>query len=343
MSRRFLSVLTAIACLCTCLSIVYADDLPIDPLASWTDGPTKKAILDFVARTTNKDRREFVPVDQRIATFDNDGTLWCEQPMYVQAAFIIDRIRVLAKNHPEWNTQEPFRSVLKGNLNEPIQQGTSAIAQMVMVTHAGMTTEEFEAIVKDWLATAEHPRFKRLYTQCIYQPMLELLAYLRANEFKTYIVSGGGIDFMRPYTEKAYGIPPEQVIGSSIRTRYEVRDDVPQIIRLPEIDFIDDQGGKPVGIEQFIGRRPVCAFGNSDGDFEMLRWTLAGNGTRFGFIVHHDDAEREYAYDRDSKIGRLAKALDEAPKYGWLIVSMKRDWKIIFPPKSPSSLKPSPR
>ena len=316
-----------------CIAICgFAAEATTDPLPSWNEGATKKAILDFVAKTTDKNADGFIPVDQRIATFDNDGTLWCEQPMYVQAAFIIDRVRALSPNHPEWKTQEPFKSVLAGNLQEPIEKGQNAIAQLVMVTHANMTVQEFEKAVTDWLATARHPRFKRPYTECVYQPMLELLAYLRANEFKTFIVSGGGIEFMRPWTQKSYGVPPQQVVGSSIRTRFEIKDDVPSIFRLPELNFIDDGPGKPVGINQHIGRRPMCAFGNSDGDYEMLQWTTMTKGVRLGMFVHHDDAEREYAYDRKSDIGRLVKGLDNADKYRWTIISMKRDWKTIFPP-----------
>ena len=309
-----------------------ADDAA-DPLTSWNEGPAKQAIVDFVAKVTNKDGADFVPVDRRIATFDNDGTLWCEQPMYVQAAYLIDRIKILAAKHPEWKTKEPFKSVLAGNLDEPIRKGENAIAELVMATHADMTTAEFDKFVSDWLATARHPRFNRPYTQCVYQPMLELLAHLRAHDFKTFIVSGGGVEFMRPWTQTTYGVPPEQVVGSSIRTRFEIRDGVPVIWRRPEINFIDDGPGKPVGINQFIGRRPVCAFGNSDGDYQMLQWTTMTKGARLGMIVHHDDADREYAYDRDSKIGRLVKGLDDAKKYGWVLISMKHDWKAIFPPK----------
>ena len=326
--RAVLCIAWALALSCACSA-----DEPTDPLPSWNEGPTKKAIVDFVAKVTNIDDADFVPVNQRIATFDNDGTLWCEQPMYVQAAFLFDRVKTLAVKHPEWKTKEPFKAVLSGNLSELIQKGENAIAELVMATHANMTTVEFEKTVSDWLATAHHPRFKRPYTECVYQPMLELLAYLRAHDFKTFIVSGGGIEFMRPWTEKTYGIPPEQVVGSSIRTKFEIRDDVPVIWRLPEINFIDDGPGKPVGINQTIGRRPVCAFGNSDGDYQMLQWTTMAKGARLGMIVHHDDAEREYAYDRDSKVGHLAKGLDDAKKYGWVLIRMKDDWKTIFPPK----------
>lgn len=302
-----------------------------DPLPSWNAGAAREAILQLVARTTAEGSKDFVPVGERIATFDNDGTLWCEQPMYVQAAFIIDRVKLLAKEHPEWKTEEPFKSVLAGNLQVPIQKGETAIAQLLGATHANMTVAEFEKTVTDWLATARHPRFHRPYNELVYQPMLEVLAYLRANQFKTFIVSGGGIEFMRPWAPAAYGIPPEQIVGSSIRTRFELRDGVPAIWRLPEINFIDDGPGKPVGINQFIGRRPVCAFGNSDGDYQMLQWTTMNRGARLGMYVHHDDPDREYAYDRKSPVGRLAKGLDDADKYGWIIISMKHDWKVVFP------------
>jgi hypothetical protein len=307
---------------------VYAAD---DPLASWTDGSAKQAIVGFVARVTTAGGRDFVPPAGRIATFDNDGCLWCEQPMYVQLAFALDRVKAMAPRHPEWNEQEPFASVLRGDLKVFAAGGEKGLVELVAATHAGMTTEEFERIVQEWLATARHPRFSRPYTECVYQPMLELLAYLRASEFKTYIVSGGGIEFMRPWAERVYGVRPEQVIGSSIKLKYELAGERPVLMRLPEIDFIDDKAGKPVAIQKFIGRRPVAAFGNSDGDYEMLRWTTAGEGLRLGLIVHHTDAEREYAYDRDSHFGRLDRALDEASMRGWTVVDMRRDWKQVFP------------
>jgi hypothetical protein len=305
-----------------------------DPLPSWNEGPTKRAIVEFVDRVTTDGSAGFVSVDERIAVFDNDGTLWCEQPMYVQAAFVFDRVRKLAPQHPGWKEQEPFKSLLAGDKQALAAQGEKGIAALVMATHAGMTTDEFETIVKDWLATARHPKYDRPYTECVYQPMLELLAYLRAGGFKTFIVSGGGVEFMRPWVEKTYGIPPEQVVGSAIKLKYELRGDVPVLMRLPAIDFVDDGSGKPVGIQRQIGRRPVAAFGNSDGDYEMLRWTTSAPGARFGLIVHHTDAEREVAYDRDSPVGRLAKALDEAPQRGWAVVDMRRDWKVVFPPRS---------
>jgi len=306
-----------------------------DPLASWNDGAAKQAVVDFVSRVTNEGGAEFVPEAERIAVFDNDGTLWSEKPVYFQLLFAIDRVKELAPKHPEWKQQQPFKGVLEGDMEAALAGGEKSLLQLVMATHAGMTTEEFEAVVGEWLANASHPRFKRPYTELVYQPMLELLAYLRSNGFETYIVSGGGIEFMRPWTERVYGIPPEQVVGSSIKLRYETRDDTPVLVRLPELDFIDDKGDKPVGIHRFIGRRPIFAAGNSDGDYQMLRWTTAGKGPRLGLIVHHTDAEREWAYDRKSHVGRLDRALDEAPERGWTVVDMRRDWRRVYPPSSP--------
>ena len=302
-----------------------------DPLPSWNDGKAKQSITAFVEKVTKEGSSDFVPDAERIATFDNDGCLWAEQPMYFQAFFIFDRIAALAPQHPEWKTKEPFASVLKGDVKSALAGGERALLEMAMATHAGMTTEEFEKIVTDWLSTAKHPTTKRPYTEMVYQPMLELLAYLRANGFKTFIVSGGGIEFMRPWTEKVYGIPPEQVIGSSIKTKFELRDGKPVLMRLPELNFIDDKEGKPIGINQHIGRRPIAAFGNSDGDLQMLQYTAAGSGPRFCLYVHHTDAEREWAYDRKSHIGKLDKGLDEAKAKDWTIVSMKDDWKTIYP------------
>lgn len=302
-----------------------------DPLPSWNDTGPKKAIVAFVERVTDPRSPEFVPPAERIATFDNDGCLWAEQPLYFQAIFMFDRIQELAAQHPEWNEKEPFASVLKGDRKAALAGGEKALLEMAMATHAGMTTGEFAQIVDEWLATAKHPRTGRLYTEMVYQPMLELLAYLRANGFKTFIASGGGIEFMRAWVERVYGVPPEQVVGSSIKTKYEVRDGIPVLARLPELNFIDDKAGKPIGINQHIGRRPIMAFGNSDGDFEMLEWTTAGPGLRFGLLVHHTDAEREWAYDRESHIGRLARGLDEGPRRGWTIVNMRDDWRVIFP------------
>jgi phosphoglycolate phosphatase-like HAD superfamily hydrolase len=301
-----------------------------DPLPSWNDGAAKRSITDFVARVTAQGGPDFVPADQRIATFDNDGTLWVEQPMYVQLAFVLDRVKALAPQNPTWATTQPFKAALDGDLQALAASGEKGLMELMAATHAGMTTEEFEKIVSDWLASARDPRFKRPYTELVYQPMLELLTYLRANGFKTFIVSGGGIEFMRPWAEKVYGIPPEQVVGSSIKTRFQMRDGRPELFRLPEINFIDDKAGKPVGINEHIGRRPIAAFGNSDGDLEMLQWTTGGGGARFGLIVHHTDAEREYAYDRQSHFGKLDKALDAAAINRWTVVDMKNDWKRVF-------------
>lgn len=302
-----------------------------DPLPSWNDTAPKQAIVAFVEKVTKEGAPDFVPVAERVAVFDNDGTLWAEQPMYFQAFFIFDRIRALAPQHPEWQETEPFASVLKGDMKTALAGGEKALVGMLMATHSGLTTEEFEKAVTDWITTAKHPKTGKLFTEMVYQPMLELLAYLLANGFKTFIVSGGGIEFMRPWTEKVYGIPPEQVIGSSIKTKFEIRDGKPVLARLPELNFIDDKEGKPVAIQQHIGRRPIMAFGNSDGDFQMLEWSAAGKGPRLALIVHHDDAQREYAYDRGSHIGKLEKGLDEAPQRGWSIISMKNDWKNIYP------------
>jgi phosphoserine phosphatase len=286
--------------------------------------------VDFVNRVTTTGSKDFVPVAERIATFDNDGTLWAEQPMYFQLLFALDRVKALAPQHPEWKNKEPFATLLKGNVTGALAGGEHAILEIMMATHSGMTTEEFDKIVRDWLAIATHPKTKRPYTEMVYQPMVELLAYLRAYGFKTFIVSGGGIEFMRPWVEKTYGIPPEQVVGSSIRTKFQVQNGKPVLMRLPQVDFIDDKDGKPVGINRNIGRRPIAAFGNSDGDLEMLQWTAAGAGAHFCLYVHHTDADREWAYDRQSSIGRLDKGLDEATARAWTIVDMKKDWKRIF-------------
>jgi phosphoserine phosphatase len=301
-----------------------------DPLPSWNDGAAKRSIKDFVERVTREDSADFVPAAARIATFDNDGTLWVEHPIYTQMAFALDRVKALAPLHPEWKDKQPFKAALEGDMKALAASGERGMAELVMATHAGMTTEEFEKIVRDWFVTARHPRFKRPYIELSYQPMIELLAYLRANGFKTYIVSGGGIEFMRPISERVYGVPPEQVIGSSIKTQFEMRDGKPELLRLPEIDFINDKGGKPVGINEFIGRRPIAAFGNSDGDLEMLQWTTLAGGVSLGLIIHHTDAMREYAYDRNTSFGRLDKALDAAAINKWTVVDMKHDWKRIF-------------
>ncbi len=310
----------------------FAHAKPVDPLPSWNNGASKASIMQFVSSVTKKDGPYYVPVAERIATFDNDGTLWSEQPMYVQLAFALDRLKALAPQHPEWKDIEPYKSVLAGDMKAVMLAGEQGLMQLIMATHAGISTDTFAQSVTDWLATAKHPKYNRPYTELVYQPMLELLNYLRANGFKTYIVSGGGIEFMRPWTEKVYGIPPEQVVGSSIKTQYEVIEGRPVLKRLPEIDFIDDKEGKPVGIQKFIGRRPIAAFGNSDGDWQMLQWTAAGSGPNFELIIHHTDDERETAYDRHSAIGRLDRALDDAQQKGWTIVDMKHDWKLVFKP-----------
>ncbi|MFZ2168579.1 MAG: HAD family hydrolase [Methylococcaceae bacterium] len=306
-----------------------------DPLPSWNNGAAKSAIVQFVKDVTRKGGPDFVPPAERIAAFDNDGTLWCEQPMYVQLAFALDRVKAVAPEHPEWKDIEPFKSVLANDMKGVMASGEKGLAEMIMATHAGMTVEEFNQISKYWLALSKHPKFKRPYIELVYQPMLELLRFLRANGFKTYIVSGGGVEFMRPWTEKVYGVPPEQVIGSSIKIKYELIDGKPVLMRLPEIDFVDDKDGKPVAIQKFIGRRPIAAFGNSDGDYQMLLWTTANNGLHFALLVHHTDAGREYAYDRDSAVGRLDKALDEAKQKSWTVVDMKKDWKRVFPFEKP--------
>ena len=301
-----------------------------DRLISWNDGAARQSLVEFISKVTEQGSPDYVPPLERIAVFDNDGTLWVEQPMYVQAFFVLDRIRALAPQHPEWRATEPFAAALKGDLNSALAGGESAIVELVMATHAGMTTEEFEQIAADWIATARHPGTGRLYTEMVYQPMLELLACLRANGFTIFIASAGGIEFMRPWTERVYGIPREQVIGSSIKTKYELRDGRPVLVRLPELTFIGDKAGKPVGIQQHIGRRPIAAFGNSDGDFEMLEWVTSGAGPHFGLLIHHDDAAREFAYDRAAVAGKFDRGLDEAPGRGWTLVSMKRDWKRVF-------------
>lgn len=299
---------------------------------SWNEGDSKEAILAFVTKTTKEDSTDFIPVADRIATFDNDGTLWSEQPMYFQLAFAINQVKAMAPQHPEWKTKQPFKALLEGDLKTALAGGEKALLQIVAVTHAGMTTEAFEKSVKDWMATATHPISKKPYNEMVYQPMLELLTYLRANGYKTFIVSGGGVDFMRPWVEQAYGIPPDQVVGSSGKVKYEVVDGKPVLLKLPELNFNDDKDGKPVGIHQFIGKRPVFAAGNSDGYYQMLEWTTTAIGyPRFGLLVHHTDAEREFAYDRDSHIGQLNKGLDDAAKNNWLIVDMKNDWAKIYP------------
>jgi phosphoserine phosphatase len=335
-----MKVKLALLCVLTLIFASIGGDLDIaratDALPSWNDGKATQSILAFVKKVTTSGSPDFIPAAERIATFDNDGTLWPSHPMYTQLAFALDRIKALAPKHPDWKTKQPFKAVLDNDLKALAAAGEKGMVELVMASHAGMSTAEFEAIVTHWLDKAHHPRFKRRYTELVYQPMLELLAFLRVSGFKTFIVSGGGVEFMRPMTEKVYGIPPEQVVGSTIQTKYEVKDGKPVLIRLPKIDFIDDKAGKPVGINKFIGRRPVAAFGNSAGDREMLEWTGAGSGARLMMLVFHDDAAREYAYGPanglpDTKFGRFPQSLmDEANKKGWVIISMKNDWSAIF-------------
>jgi phosphoserine phosphatase len=302
-----------------------------DPLPSWNDTGPKRAIVAFVDKVTTKGSADYLPPAERIATFDNDGTLWTEQPVYFQFLYVVDRVKALAPRHPEWKTQEPFAALLKGDMKGLLGSGEAGLLKLMAATHAGMTTDEFAQSVSDWIATARHPKTGRLLSEMIYQPMLELLAYLRANDFKTYIVSGGGIEFMRPWTERVYGIPPEQVVGSSGGLKFEMRDGKPVLVKTTDIVLIDDKAGKPVGIQRHIGRRPIAAFGNSDGDLQMLQWTMAGEGPRFALYVHHTDAEREWAYDRESHIGKLDLGLDEAKAKGWTVVDMKADWNRIHP------------
>ena len=331
--RTLLSILTALPALSgLALPVAAQAQAPLsgDPLPSWNDGATKQAIQSFVVAVTREDSPDFVLPADRIATFDNDGTLWVEHPMYTQLAFALDRVKTMAALHPEWKDTQPFKAVLEGDMKTLAEAGDRALAELVMATHAGMTTDEFQKIVTDWLASARDPKFKRPYTELVYQPMIELLAYLRANGFKTFIVSGGGVEFMRPWAERVYGVPPEQVIGSSIKTKFQMRDGRPELFRLAELNFVDDKSDKPVGINEYIGRRPIAAFGNSDGDLEMLQWTTMAGGRRFGLIVHHTDAEREYAYDRNTSFGRLDTALDAAALNKWTVVDMKNDWKRIF-------------
>jgi hypothetical protein len=312
--------------------VLAALSVAADPLPSWKDGPAKQAITGFVTDVTKAGGKDFVPPAQRIVVFDNDGTLWVEQPMYTQLAFVLDRLKTLAPAHPEWKEQQLFKAALEGDLATLGAAGTEGLLQLVIATHSGMTSAEFETTTLDWIGAARHPRFKQPYTQLVFQPMLELLEYLRENGFKTFIVSGGGADFIRPWSEAVYGVPPEQVIGSQIQLAFEMRDGKAVVERQPKVTFIDDGAGKPVGIQRHIGRRPILAFGNSDGDLEMLQWTTGGEGRRLGLILHHTDGEREYAYDRRSPFGRLAKAMDLAPQHGWVLVSMKDDWSRVFPP-----------
>ncbi len=326
-----LPLLLALFLACTAFTATAADPLP-----SWNDSAARKAIVAFVERVTQERSADFVPVNERIAVFDNDGTLWAEQPAYFQLFFTFDRIRTLAPQHPEWATTEPYKSVIAGDMKGLHASGEKGLMELMAATHTGMTTEEFSDTVSQWVGSAKHPKTGKPYTQMVYQPMIELLAYLRANGFKTYIVSGGGQEFMRPWTERVYGIPPEQVIGSNGELKYELRDGAPVLVKLPKVSLLDDGEGKPVGIQRFIGRRPIFAFGNSDGDQQMLQWTAAGKGARFAGLVHHTDDQREWAYDRASSIGKLDKALDEANDRGWTVVDMRADWKVIYPPATES-------
>jgi hypothetical protein len=331
MGSRLRTILASVLGLAASLAFGSLAFAETDPLASWTDGSTKQAILEFVQTATDESGSGYVPPTERIATFDNDGTLWPSHPMYTQLAFALDRIRELAPQHPEWKTKQPFKAVLDNDMEALAAAGEKGMVELVMASHAGMSTADFETIVTDWLGKARHARFQRPYTELVYQPMVELLAFLRANGFKTFIVSGGGIEFMRVFSEAVYGVPPEQVVGSSIKTEFELRGGRPVLKRLPEIDFINDKAGKPVGIHQFIGRRPIAAFGNSDGDLQMLQWVAPDKATGFGMIVHHTDGEREWAYDKESHVGKLDKAMTEADDRGWTLVDMQRDWKTIFP------------
>jgi phosphoglycolate phosphatase-like HAD superfamily hydrolase len=327
--RRFQGLLS---CILLLFAAAPGSGAGPDPLPSWNATAPKRAIVAFVERVTKEGSKDFVPVAERIATFDNDGTLWVEQPVYTQFAFAIDQVKLMAPLHADWKQKEPFASIIGNRTQDALAGGEHAVAQIIAATHSGMTTEAFDNTVKQWIRTAQHPRFRRTYDRCVYQPMLELLTYLRANGFKTFIVSGGGVEFMRAFSEKTYGVPPEQVVGSVGKQKYQLRGTEPVLLKMAEVEFIDDGPGKPAGIQRFIGRRPLAAFGNSDGDRQMLEWTTAGPGARFALIVHHNDGEREYAYDRDSKIGKLSAALDQAKSEGWTVVSMKDDWKTILPP-----------
>ncbi|MCO5725403.1 HAD family hydrolase [Robiginitalea marina] len=310
---------------------VSVETTSVDPLPSWNEGKTKEAIMAFVEGVTREGSPTFVPQADRIATFDNDGNLWSEQPFYFQLQFAIDRVRAMASDHPEWKDQQPFKALLEGDMQALMAEGEPGLIKLVMASHAGMTTADFDASVKDWLERARHPRFDQPYNTLVYQPMLELLDYLRDNGFTTFIVSGGGIDFMRPWTEEVYGIPPHQVVGSSIKAEFDYNAGSPVIRKLPELDFIDDKAGKPVGIHKFIGKKPIFASGNSDGDLQMLQYTASNPKGAFMLYLHHTDAEREWAYDRDSHIGRLDKGLDEAREKGWTVIDMKTDWKVVYP------------
>jgi hypothetical protein len=326
------SAFTFLASVCLSASLASAAAPATDPLPSWNEGQTKRSIVDFVTGVTRQGSSDFVPPAERIATFDNDGTLWAENPLYFQLFFAIDRVKAMAPQHPEWQQTEPFKSILAGDLHAAMAGGKPALMQLLTTAHSGLTTDEFSTVVTTWLGTARHPTTGKRYDQMVYQPMLELLAYLRANDFKTYIVSGGGVDFMRVFSERVYGIPPEQVIGSVGKMEWQLRDGSPVLFKLPAVDFFDDEEGKPIAIQRNIGRRPIASFGNSDGDLQMLQWTAAGSGPRFCLYVHHTDGEREWAYGPSSSIGRLEEGLVEAAAKGWTVVDMKRDWRAIYPP-----------
>jgi phosphoserine phosphatase len=327
-STRLVSVGVIVASLA---ALSAARQPAADPLPSWNEGPARSALLDFVEAVTTEGSPDFVPAAQRIATFDNDGTLWSEQPFYFQVLFVLDRVRAMAADHPEWKTRPPFKAAIDGDTKALAAEGEKGLVQLLMATHTGLTIEEFDAIVREWFMTARHPTTKRPFPDMIYQPMLDVMAYLRANGFKTFIVSGGGTEFMRPWVEETYGIPPEQVVGSRGKLKYEAGGGKPVLLKVPEVELVDDGPGKPVGIAQMIGRRPIAAFGNSDGDFEMLEYVTTGGGRRLGMIVHHTDADREWAYDRGSHVGRLERGLDEAATRGWILIDMERDWKVIHP------------
>ncbi len=303
----------------------------VDPLPSWNDTATKDAIIAYVTDVTNTESENFIPIADRISTFDNDGNLWSEQPIYFQFFFVFDRIKEMAKDHPEWKGEQPFKAVLENDMETVIKSGMKGVGQLLMATHAGNTTEEFDAIVKDWVTTAKHPTKNVGYDKLVYQPMLELLAYLRANDFKTFIVSGGGVDFMRAFVSPVYGIPSEQIIGSRIKTEFDYNDGNPRILRTAGVDFIDDKDGKPLNIQKIIGKKPVFASGNSDGDLQMMQWTASNKHKSFMLYLHHTDSVREWAYDRDSHIGGLDKGLDQANKDGWTVIDMAKDWKLIYP------------
>jgi phosphoglycolate phosphatase-like HAD superfamily hydrolase len=332
MNPRGIRVQSALSLLLTLIAVFISPTANAgDALPSWNDGPAKRALTEFVAAVTDEGGKDYVVPAERIAVFDNDGTLWVEQPVYTQLTFALDRVKELAPKHPEWKTTQPFQAALAGDMHGVAASGKKGLLEMVLATHTGMTAEQFTETVTAWLASARHPKFARPYTDVVYQPQPELMAYLRDHGFKTFIVSGGGIEFMRPFTERVYGVPPEQVVGSSVKTEFQMKNGKPVLVRIPELNFFDDKAGKPVGIYEHIGRRPILAFGNSDSDMEMVQYSMAGEGRRMGLFVHHTDADREYAYDRKSHVGTLEKALDLADANDWIIVDMKNDWKSVFP------------